>query len=185
MPRFGLQLRHYRVMRKLKLKDLADLAGCSESLLSRIENNQLNPSLATLHRLCKALDISMANMMTPEEPGKCIVTRPGERLVVGRTSPRNSEKSEAEIFIPYADGRLLEGMVFTLLPGGTSNGRLSHQGEEVGYVLEGEFELSVEGEIHRLGAGCTFYFQSELQHEFRNPGSTITRLIWINTPPTY
>ncbi len=184
-PRFGLQLRHYRLMRKLKLKELADLAGCSESLLSRVENNQINPSFTTLHRLCQALDTTMASMMTPAEPALCHVTRPGERPVVGRSSLRDVENSEAEVFVPYADGRLLEGVILTVRPGGNSNGLLSHRGEEVGYVLEGTFELTVEEEIHTLGPGATFFFRSDLAHSYRNPGEATTRVLWVNTPPTF
>ncbi|HWH82586.1 MAG TPA: cupin domain-containing protein [Burkholderiaceae bacterium] len=184
-PRIGVQLRHYRLMRKLRLSDLAALASCSESLLSRIENNQLNPSFTTLHRLCKALDISIANMMTPAEQTVCIVTRPGERPVVGRSNLRNPENSEAEVFIPYTDGRLLEGLLVTLRPGGTSNGVVSHRGEEVGYVLEGQFELTVEKDTYTIGPGGTFFFRSELPHSYRNPGTDTTRIVWINTPPSF
>lgn len=184
-PRFGLQLRHYRLMRKLKLKELASMADCSESLLSRIENNQINPSFTTLHRLCKALDTSMASMMAPVEPTLCHVTRPGERPVVGSKEMRDSEHSEAEVFVPYADGRLLEGVIVTLLPGGHSNGTLSHRGEEVGYVLEGQFELTVEDVTHQLAPGCTFFFRSDLPHAYRNPGDTVSRILWVNTPPSF
>lgn len=181
----GVQLRHYRLSRKLKLKELADLAGCSESLLSRIENNQVNPSFTTLHRLCKSLEISVSNMMAATDESHCVISRPGERLVVGRGGLRDPEHSEAEVFIPYRDGRLLEGLLVTLRPGGNSNGFVSHRGEEVGYVLEGEFELTVEDTTHRLGPGCTFFFRSDIPHSYRNPGRKATRVLWINTPPSF
>lgn len=182
----GVQLRHYRRLQGLKLKELAEMAGCSESLLSRIENGQVNPSFTTLHRLCKALDISISNMMGPVDESPCVITRPGQRLVVGRNPVnRDIEHSEAEVFIPNRDGRLLEGLLVTLRPGGNSNGFVAHRGEEVGYVLEGEFELTIESETHRLGPGCTFFFRSDIPHSYRNPGKVDTRVIWINTPPSF
>lgn len=184
-PHFGLQLRHYRLMRKLKLKELAEMADCSESLLSRIENNQINPSFAMLHRLCKALDTTVASMMAPIDASACHVTRPGERPIVGRGGLRDVEKSEAEVFVPYADGRLLEGVIVTLHAGGNSNGLLSHRGEEVGYVLEGQLELTVDNETHRLDPGCTFFFRSDIPHSYLNPGEATTRVLWINTPPSF
>jgi transcriptional regulator with XRE-family HTH domain len=181
----GPRLRHYRLMRKLKLKELAELASCSESFLSRIENSQINPSFSTLHRLCKALDIGIANMVAPIEESPCVITRPGERVVVGRGNYRDLENSEAEILVPYADGRLLEGLLVTLEPGGHSNGFVSHRGEEVGYILEGEFELVVDQTTYLLGAGSTFHFRSDIPHSYRNPGERTTRVVWINTPPTF
>jgi transcriptional regulator with XRE-family HTH domain len=182
---FGLQLRHYRLMRKLKLKELAEMADCSESLLSRIENNQINPSFAMLHRLCKALDTTVASMMAPIDAAVCHVTRPGERPVVGRSSLRDVEKSEAEVFVPYTDGRLLEGVIVILEPGGNSNGVLSHRGEEVGYVLEGQLELTVDTETYLLDPGCTFFFRSDIPHSYLNPGERTTRIVWVNTPPSF
>jgi ribosome-binding protein aMBF1 (putative translation factor) len=44
----GTRLRHARLMQGARLKDVADQAGCSESLVSKIENNKLEPSLQVL-----------------------------------------------------------------------------------------------------------------------------------------
>ena len=54
-PRIGFQLRRERRVRGLRLKDVADKAGLSQSLISKIENNKTSPSLSTLHRVAKAL----------------------------------------------------------------------------------------------------------------------------------
>ena len=37
----------------------------------------------------------------------------------------------------------------------------------------------------QLGPGDSFAFPSTLPHMYRNPGSEVTRVIWINTPPTF
>ena len=50
-----VRLRLARQMRGMTLKELALLAGCSESLLSKIENGRTSPSLPMLHRLVGAL----------------------------------------------------------------------------------------------------------------------------------
>src|SRR5712671_5099222 len=55
----GTRLRHARLTRGLRMKDVADSAGCSESLVSKIENNKLEPSLQVLHKLCVVLNISI------------------------------------------------------------------------------------------------------------------------------
>jgi uncharacterized cupin superfamily protein len=55
----------------------------------------------------------------------------------------------------------------------------------VGYVLEGRLELSIDGASHLLGPGDSFSFPSHLAHTYRNPGDTVTRVVWINTPPTF
>jgi quercetin dioxygenase-like cupin family protein len=70
-------------------------------------------------------------------------------------------------------------------PGGNTNGVLQHKGEEVGYVVEGQLELTINSEVRLLNAGDSFYFPSNLPHAYRNPGKTRLRVVWINTPPTF
>ena len=58
----GTRLRHARLMRGSRLKDVADAAGCSESLVSKIENNKVEPSLQVLHKLCSVLKIGLGDL---------------------------------------------------------------------------------------------------------------------------
>lgn len=70
-------------------------------------------------------------------------------------------------------------------PGTESGGDISHEGEEVGYVLEGEFELVVEERPYFLKAGDSFCFRSELRHHYRNTSEQTARVFWVDTPPTF
>ena len=51
----GVRVRHARMVRGMTLKELADETRCSESMLSKIENDKAAPSFATLHRVAGAL----------------------------------------------------------------------------------------------------------------------------------
>ena len=185
-PRIGSQLRRQRRIKGLRLKDVAEKAGLSESLISKIENNKASPSLSTLHSLAKALGTSISALFALDESLDQVVHRPHERAIAGRVqSMVEWDGIEAEIIVPYVNGRLLEGFVFIMEPGGHSGGTLRHEGEECGYVLEGRLELVVDGQRYLLGPGDSFFFASERAHSYRNPGKVTTRVIWINTPPTY
>jgi quercetin dioxygenase-like cupin family protein len=169
----------------MRLKDVAERAKCSEGMLSKIENDRAVPSLTTLHRLCKALNLSVSALLNKDLAEPWTILRPGERAVIGHASGSGSEGVKAEVIIPHADGRLLEGFVVIIEPGGHTAGVLQHQGEEVGYVMEGQLELTINSEVQLLNAGDSFYFPSDLPHEYRNPGKTRMRAVWINTPPTF
>jgi len=184
-PRIGRRLRRARLQSGLRLRDVAERAGCSESMLSRIENDRAAPSLTSLHRLCKALSIHISTLLEEEQEARWSVLRPGQRRLIGYTPGRNGEGTFAEVLIPYESGRTLEGCIMVIEPGGHSGGPLQHRGEEVGYVIEGELELIIEQTVFRLAPGGSFYFPSELPHSYSNPGKTITRAVWINTPPTF
>jgi transcriptional regulator with XRE-family HTH domain len=183
--RVGARLRHARLLNRMRLKDVAERAKCSEGMLSKIENDRAVPSLTTLHRLCKALNLSVSALLNKDFTGPWTILRPAERAVIGHASGSGSEGVRAEVIIPHADGRLLEGFVVIIEPGGHTAGVLQHQGEEVGYVMEGQLELTINREVHLLNAGDSFYFPSDLPHEYRNPGKTRMRAVWINTPPTF
>lgn len=53
----GLALRRHRVAAGLAIRELGRLAGVSSAMISRIENGQVSPSLATLEALSRAMSI--------------------------------------------------------------------------------------------------------------------------------
>lgn len=184
-PRIGARLKHARLMTGMRLKDLAAKADCSESMLSRIENERAIPSLTTLHRLCKSLNLSVSSLLSGEETEAWTIMRPEQRTTIGHRKAAGAEGVLAEVLIPSSAGRLLEGFLVIIEPGGHTNGTLQHKGEEVGFVIEGQLELTINGSVHLLKAGDSFYFPSDLPHAYSNPGKTLLRVVWINTPPTF
>ncbi len=69
-------------------------------------------------------------------------------------------------------------------PPGADTGRemIAHQGEEAGVVLEGEIEITIGAETRLLGPGEAYYFDTNVPHRFRNPGSQPCRLVSCCTP---
>ena len=184
--RIGFHLRRERRLKKLRLKDVADATGLSVSLISKIETNSVGPSLSTLHLIAHALDTSISALFALEELPTQVVRRQRERPIAGKVQSISEwDGIEAEIMVPFAEGRLLEGFVFVMQPGGNSGGVVQHEGEECGYVLEGRLELCVGGKTYSLGRGDSFFFPSTIPHTYRNPSKVTTRVIWINTPPTF
>ncbi len=182
----GTRLRHTRLMRGARLKDVADQAGCSESLVSKIENNKLEPSLQVLGKLCSVLKIGLGDLFTPQEDDYPVVTRAGQRtLIEADDMLRRGSGIRMERVIPYTRGHLLQSNIHVVAPGGASFGLISHQGEEVGYLIAGEIELFVGDKAYRLSAGDTFCFRSEVGHGYRNLGATEARILFVNTPPTF
>lgn len=181
----GARLRHARLIRRYRLKDVARDAGCSESLVSKVENDKLEPSLHVLHKLCGALQIGLGELFNDSHAGDPITTRPGQRAVIELDPLRRGKGVRMERVIPYARGHLLQSNIHVIAPGGSSDGTISHQGEEVGYVIAGEVELMVDGKAYALSAGDSFCFRSHLEHGYRNVGKSEARIFWVNTPPTF
>lgn len=183
-PSVGSRIRAFRKLQRLRLVDLAGRAGCSESLLSRIETGSVMPSLSTLHQVSQALGVNVAVLLEPPPEQICTVYAPGTRPQTLHNAVAEGDGSSAESMVPYAPERRLEGLIVHLPDGGDLCGPFSHEGEEVGLVLEGTLELIVAGERHLLSNGSSFFFGSEHQHAYR-AASGPCRVVWINTPPTF
>lgn len=182
----GTRLRHARLMAGARLKDVADQAGCSESLVSKIENNKLEPSLQVLGKLCAVLKIGLGDLFSPPEDDDPVVTRAGQRTFVETDDfLRRGTGIRMERVIPYARGHLLQSNIHVVAPGGASFGMISHPGEEVGYLISGEIELFVGENVYRLTTGDTFCFRSDIGHGYRNVGATEARILFVNTPPAF
>lgn len=180
----GMRLRHARMTRRMTLRAVADEAGCSESLLSKVENGRALPSLTTLHKLCRVLGLTVAQLFArPHEPPG-VVSRAGERPVLAEHPLRPNSDIKVEQLIPYNPANLLEGSIHLIAPG-SSLEFISHQGEEVAYVIDGTLEITIGPDKYTVGQGDSVHFRSELPHGYRNPGPDTARVIVINTPPTF
>jgi len=181
----GAKLRHARKVKKLRLKDVALAVGCSESLLSKIECDKTTPSLRTLHRIVSVLDTSIASMFANPRASEVTLYRDGERPVVAIGEPERANAIRLERLTPYVEGQALDGNIHVVAPGATNGGEIKHEGEEVGFILEGALELTVGSTTYQLTAGDSFFFRSELPHSYRNTGTGTARVLWVNSPPTF
>ncbi len=59
----GNRVRELRNSKKLSMEKLAELSDIDYRQLSYIELGQTDPSLSTLHALCRGLEISLAELM--------------------------------------------------------------------------------------------------------------------------
>lgn len=180
----GVRIHHARMVRGMTLKELADQSQCSESMLSKIENDKAAPSFATLHRVATALGTNISELYSAANSAERIVSQAGERPVLITDNLRTGKGIQLERLIPYSREHLLQGNIHRIEPGGGSEA-IVHSGEEIGYVLEGEIELVIDGKKMRAKSGDSFHFRSELPHAYRNVGAKTARVLWISTPPTF
>ncbi|MDR3517546.1 MAG: cupin domain-containing protein [Azospirillaceae bacterium] len=183
--RFGMRARLARQIRGMTLKDVAKVAGCSESLLSKIENGKASPSLPMLHRLVEALETNIGWMFEETDGEEGIVFRRGARPLIALDPLRQGAGIRLERVIPYSSGHLLQCNIHHVEVGGESAGPIQHAGEEVGYVLEGRIALMVGASTFQLSSGDSFVFRSELPHHYWNLGTSVASIFWVNTPPTF
>lgn len=181
----GTKLRAIRRQKRLRLKDLAEQADCSMSMLSKIETERATPSLRILHRIANALDISISDLFSSDEWEEVTILSDGNRPTVVVHTEDGTPSIRLERLAPTQSGQVIDGNIHVLAPHADSGGDITHVGEEVGYILQGEVELFIAGHRYHLKQGDSFHFRSELPHSYRNLSDGQSRILWINTPPTF
>lgn len=176
------RVRHARMLKGMRMKDLAELVGYNESMISKIEAGKVTPSITMLNRIVTALDRDLASFFGLEIDLHRLVQTPEDRTLVEGDALRGGEGVHYERMVPIAAGNLLEANVHVVQPGGNKVDNITHQGEATGYLIEGEIELNIDGQVYQMKAGDSFFFKAFLKNSYRNTGDTVARIIWVNTP---
>ncbi|MEP6469702.1 MAG: MerR family transcriptional regulator [Chloroflexota bacterium] len=174
----GNRLRALRKERGHSLRSAAAKAGLSASFLSALERRATGASVATLLRLTRAYGVTTLDLFRQMAPVGRRVRR-NERQVLTLGSGVRIEQLAHE-------ASLLEPQLFVLAAGASSDGAYTHAGEEFMFVLDGALTVWLgPRERYRLTIGDSMTFPSTLPHRWRNRADGETRLLWINTPPTF
>jgi DNA-binding transcriptional MerR regulator/mannose-6-phosphate isomerase-like protein (cupin superfamily) len=179
-PRLGFEIRRLRKEQKLTITALAEKVEVSPSVISMLERTSRGASVPLLRAVAEALGVTVTQLTaSPDEILEAVV-RKGE----GRLLPHLGNGIRIR---ELASGpRMMDCQEWTLAPGSGSEGFYRHEGEEFIRVLQGSFEIEVEGlGLSTLNAGDAIYFESQRAHSWRAVGHEDCRLIWVNTPPTF
>jgi DNA-binding transcriptional MerR regulator len=178
----GRLLRRLRTAEGLSLREASDRSRLSVSFLSALERGMSGASVATLQRLTAAYGTTMQELFAGTDAGGTPrLVRPDERSVL------HVGDGDVQIQQLARDTTQLEPQLFILAPGASSDGAYAHEGEEFLYLLSGAVTVWVgDDEIYALDrAGDALSFPSTLPHRWRNDAGGESRLLWINTPPTF
>lgn len=181
----GARVRHARLLSGILMRELAEKVGCTESTISKIESGRVIPSLPMLQRLIDALNRDFSSFFGADLNSPGLIQKAGKRPIIPIDPLRQGQGVSYERLVPFGAGNLLEGNVHVIEPGGEKSDPITHQGESLGYVVEGQFELTVESTVYQLGPGDSFFYKNHLTTSYRNTGATVTRVVWVNTPQVH
>ena len=181
--RFGDKIRAVRERKQTTLREVAERAGVSESLVSQIERNRVSPAIDTLLALADALDIDLEYLFSDYKKERAVrIVRSGERHLMSK--PGVVYGQLAQLDLGPARGVGIEAYQIDLDPGAsTGNDEYGHAGAELGLVVEGEAELVIGTMKYRLKPGDSASFASDFPHRLINISEKILRVFWVVTPP--
>jgi transcriptional regulator with XRE-family HTH domain len=155
---------------------VARATGVTRSFLSLVERDQTAPSVASLIRICDALDISVGSLFDG----------PRTALVRADQRPRINfgGSGVVEHLLTPAGSRLqiIHSAIEPLGGGGDEPYTLAGEAEFV-LVLEGRLEIDVGGVRYDLARDDSLSFSPGSPHAWRNPSEDERAVVlWVLTP---
>ena len=171
----GKRLRERRQQLGLTLKQVAEGAGLSVGFISQIERGLNAPSLSSLAAISGVLRTHVTEFLGQSRPDAPF-TLHGERssFAIERHALRYERISAS------FPGSVLNGVIIHKPPGHRSE-RISHEGEELFYILEGTITVETEDESTVLEAGSSIHFKSSRRHSSWNHGTSPAVILHVCT----
>jgi transcriptional regulator with XRE-family HTH domain len=174
--RIGPRLREARLRRNLSLDQLAKVTSLTKGFISQLERDMTSASVASLVKLCDALQISIGSLFqAPRTLHTALLdAKPinfgGSGLREQLLTPRDNE---------------LQMLRSEIEPGGGSGDEtytLDAQAEVV-HILQGTIVVHLDDDVYTLKVGDTLSFSPRQPHSFYNPSESIKAIVlWALTP---
>ena len=176
----GKRLKEFRTKRGLSQTELAKLVGVTPSTISQVESNLIYPSLPALLKMAEVLAVELSSFFTESvDLTNRMIFPEGEAVDIKLPSLSegniNAKLLTPVDFKPKAEPYLLEIQPKKSLPAHF----FIHKGEEIGYLLSGKLQLKLEKSVYNVRSGDVIYFTSEVPSQWKNPGPSTARLLWI------
>jgi transcriptional regulator with XRE-family HTH domain len=166
MDDIGARIREARTGKGWTLETLASQSGLSASFLSQVERGLSTLSIVSLASICRALDLPIESLFVssgPLDQRAPVVTKSDQQLQI--------QIGRSPVAYRYLTGQLpttpIEELLIAEFPADCRQDGSQHRGEELGYVLEGELAIAVDGTEYELGVGDSYRIEASHQHSYR------------------
>ncbi|TVR11354.1 MAG: XRE family transcriptional regulator [Salinarimonadaceae bacterium] len=173
----GKTIQRLRKAYNLSLSELAEQSGVAKSIISQIERNETNPTLATIWRLSQALDVSIERVLATADDEPFL-----ERSSKADTPMLLSDDGKVRLAIIgwIKTVEWLQWYDVVAEPGGQLDSDAHQRGSvETLSVLEGEFEVEVSGVVQIARAGETLRYRCDRAHSVRCIGGAPGRATMV------
>ena len=168
-PPIGKNIIILRKQKNMSLDELARRSGVSKSMLSQIEQEKANPTIITVWKIARSLNISISELMENNNLSSIDVIRKDDAPVI--LSDDHSVKFRINSPIHMTDN--LEIYNITFKPNG-KNISTPHfpNTEEYFTVISGKFKIITGDQTIILNEGDTARYKADQEHSIENMSET-------------
>jgi transcriptional regulator with XRE-family HTH domain len=162
----GHEVRKLRKKLGLTVTDLSNATGISSGMLSKIENGNISPSLASLQALSRALGIPLTTLFRGfEERRSASFVKSGEGLNIERRGTRAGHQYSLLGHIDdNSSGVMVEPYLITLTAESDVFPTFQHEGLEFLYMISGEVVYRHANLLYRMRVGDSLLFDADAPH---------------------
>src|ERR1051325_11695486 len=179
-PAAGLsaRVRELRAERGWSLEDLARASGVSRSMLSQVERDRANPTLAVTLRIAHAFGVSLGELVASPEAGSGVeVIRAADRAF----HYRSDEHCRIRTLSPLHLEKDVEFYEVVLQPGGALRSAAHFRGtREFLTVQKGRVRVESGGGAEELQAGDSASYRADVGHALINVGRSDAVIILVD-----
>ena len=176
--KLGKKIKELRTLYNLTQEELANRTELTKGYISQIENDLTEPSISTLEDILKALGTNLGDFFSMQNSNQ-VVFKAGDYF------DKEEDGYKITWLVPNAQKNEMEPILLTIYPFSETQIDYPHEGQEFGYVLEGELLLCIDNKKLKVKKGETFYYDSNKNHYLKNVKDKICKVIWVSSPPNF
>lgn len=173
----GAKIKQLRTLCGLTQEELANRCELTKGYISQIENDLTSPTIATLNDILIALGTNMSDFFKLDHEERVVFSK--DDYVV-----KNDDWTVTWL-VPNSQKNEMEPILISLPSKTSTDIDMPHEGQEFGYVIDGEIILVIDKKEYVCKKGESFYFTTDKNHYIKNIKNKDAKVIWISSPPNF
>jgi len=176
----GARIKSIRLMCGLSQKELAALTGVTPSTISQVEKNLIYPSIPALFRMAESMSVDVAVFFKGSSDADDVYVYPENTRSTASLGRNFKDSVEAQFLLPPDVDVPVEASIIKILPGKKlASHFIAHKGTELGYLISGRLEMTINNQSVEIRAGDTVCLRKDTPGGWRNLSENTAELLWL------
>jgi transcriptional regulator with XRE-family HTH domain len=177
MPKLGKNIANIRKSKNISLEELANRSGVSKGMISQIEQEKVNPTVAVVWKIAYGLDVPFQNLVVEGDAETLFNPLQKSDTVL---LEKADNKCVFRILSPMYMAEKLEIYMLKIEKGGCLESKPHQDGtEEFITVLEGKASVEIGSNKSVMEPGDSIHYRADLEHTIRNVGDGICNIYMV------